>query len=204
MQNRISLQVLCLAVLTIAISAVSTAQTTLGTEKPNAMDQGQTAKSFYDFTVKTIDGKDFDLSQLKGKRVLVVNTASKCGFTPQYAELEQLYKKYGGDKFTIIGFPSNDFGGQEPGNNTEIAEFCKQNYEVTFPMMAKIDVKGTDIAPLYAWLTQKSENGVSDAEVQWNFNKFLIDENGQWVRHFVSKVTPLDSRITVFASGGMW
>jgi len=143
--------------------------------------QSSSKKSFYDFTVKTIEGEDFPLSQLKGKKVLVVNTASKCGYTPQYEDLEKLYQKYGGDKFTIIGFPANNFMSQEPGTNAEIKEFCSSKYNVTFPMMSKISVKGDDIAPLYSWLTQKSENGVIDAPVKWNFQKFMIDENGNLV-----------------------
>ena len=122
-------------------------------------------KSFYDFTVKTIDGEDLSLSTFKGKKVLVVNVASKCGFTPQYAKLEELYKKYGKDNFVIIGFPANNFLSQEPGSNEEIKEFCTLNYGVTFPMMAKISVKGKDIAPLYKWLTEKSENGVEDNRI---------------------------------------
>jgi len=138
-------------------------------------------KTFYDFTVSTIDGQEYPLSQLKGKKVLVVNTASKCGYTPQYEDLEKLYEKYGGDKFTIIGFPANNFMSQEPGTNEEIKQFCSSKYGVTFPMMSKISVKGDDIAPVYAWLTQKSENGVMDAPVKWNFQKFMIDENGTLV-----------------------
>ena len=138
-------------------------------------------KTFYDFTVSTIDGQEYPLSQLKGKKVLVVNTASKCGYTPQYDDLEKLYEKYGGDKFTIIGFPANNFMSQEPGTNEEIKQFCSSKYGVTFPMMSKISVKGDDIAPVYAWLTRKSENGVMDAPVKWNFQKFMIDENGNLV-----------------------
>lgn len=152
-------------------------------------------KSFYDFTVKTIDGKDFPLSSLKGKKVLVVNVASKCGFTPQYAKLEELYTKYEKDNFVIIGFPANNFLGQEPGSNEEIKTFCTLNYGVTFPMMAKISVKGKDIAPLYQWLTQKSENGVANAKVGWNFHKFLIDENGNWVASYGSTTDPLSEKI---------
>lgn len=152
-------------------------------------------KSFYDFTVKTIDGKDFPLSSLKGKKVLVVNVASKCGFTPQYAKLEELYIKYEKDNFVIIGFPANNFLGQEPGSNEEIKKFCTLNYGVTFPMMAKISVKGKDIAPLYQWLTQKSENGVANAKVGWNFHKFLIDENGNWVASYGSTTDPLSEKI---------
>ncbi|WP_293713496.1 glutathione peroxidase [uncultured Parabacteroides sp.] len=152
-------------------------------------------KSFYDFTVKTIDGKDFPLSSLKGKKVLVVNVASKCGFTPQYAKLEELYTKYEKDNFIIIGFPANNFLGQEPGSNEDIKKFCTLNYGVTFPMMAKISVKGKDIAPLYQWLTQKNENGVANAKVGWNFHKFLIDENGNWVASYGSTTDPLSEKI---------
>lgn len=139
------------------------------------------AKSFYDFTVKTIDGKDLSLSTFKGKKVLVVNVASKCGFTPQYAKLQELYDKYKDQNFVIIGFPANNFLHQEPGTNEEIKQFCTLNYGVNFPMMAKISVKGKDMAPLYQWLTQKSENGKENASVKWNFQKFMIDENGNWV-----------------------
>ena len=140
--------------------------------------KAQDKKSFYDFKVNTIDGKPFDLSTLKGKKVLVVNTASKCGNTPQYAQLEDLYKKYSGGNFTIIGFPANNFMGQEPGTNEQIKEFCMVNYGVTFQMMSKISVKGKDMDPLYKWLTSKEENGVMDAPVKWNFQKFMIDEKG--------------------------
>ena len=132
---------------------------------------------------------------MKGKKVLIVNTASKCGFTPQYADLQKLYEIYGGKDFTIIGFPANDFMNQEPGTNEEIASFCQVNYGVTFPMMEKISVKGKEIHPLYQWLTNKSENGVLDAKISWNFNKFLIDENGQVVKHYGSKTNPLSDEI---------
>lgn len=152
-------------------------------------------QSFYDFKVKDIDGKDFDLSSLKGKKVLVVNTASKCGLTPQYKQLEELYKTYGGDKFTIIGFPANNFMQQEPGSNKEIAEFCDKNYGVTFKMMSKISVKGDDMAPLYQWLTSKNKNGVTDSEVKWNFQKYLIDENGHLVDVVDPRVKPDDEKI---------
>lgn len=155
---------------------------------------GQT-KSFYDFKVKTIDGAEYNLSQLKGKKILVVNTASKCGFTPQYAELQKLYETYGGDKFIIIGFPANNFLSQEPGSNSEIKAFCTSSYGVTFPMMEKISVKGNDIAPLYKWLTTKSENGVLDAAVSWNFQKFMIDENGKLVDYASPREKPLSDKI---------
>lgn len=162
--------------------------------------QAQT-KSFYDFTVKSITGEDFPLSSLKGKKVLVVNVASKCGHTPQYAQLQELYEKYGPDKFVIIGFPANNFLHQEPGTNEEIQEFCQLNYGVTFPMMEKISVKGKDIHPLYKWLTEKSENGVEDAKVTWNFQKFMIDENGHLVGHISPKTSPTDKEIIDWIEG---
>jgi glutathione peroxidase len=143
-------------------------------------------KSFYDFTATDIDGKLVSLSQYKGMKVLVVNVASECGNTPQYAKLQELYKKYGPKKFTILGFPANNFGQQEPGSNADIKHFCTANYNVTFPMMSKISVKGKDIDPLYTWLTTKSQNGVLDAPVTWNFQKFMIDEEG----HVVGSVEP--------------
>ena len=155
-------------------------------------------KSFYDFTVKTIDGKEFPLSQLKGKKVLVVNVASKCGLTPQYAKLEELYEKYKDKNFVILGFPANNFLGQEPGTNNEIAQFCSLNYGVTFPMMEKISVKGKDIAPLYQWLTKKELNGKEDASVQWNFQKFMIDENGQWAGVVSPKESPFSEEIVTW------
>ncbi len=158
-------------------------------------------KTLYDFEVKDISGNAYDLSQLKGKKVLIVNTASKCGYTGQYAELEELYKQYGGDDFTIIGFPANNFMNQEPGTNEEIASFCQINYGVTFPMMAKISVKGKDIHPLYAWLTQKSENGNIDENVKWNFNKFMIDEEGKVVGYKPSGVKPLSDEIVNWVTG---
>jgi glutathione peroxidase len=146
--------------------------------------------TFYDFTVKDINGKDYPLSQLKGKKVLVVNTASKCGFTPQYEGLQELYEKYGADDFMIIGFPANNFLKQEPGSDEEIASFCSINYGVSFPMMSKISVKGNDQDPLYKWLTSKDDNGLEDSKVSWNFQKYMIDEDGQLVGHFSPKTKP--------------
>ncbi|RYD74123.1 MAG: glutathione peroxidase, partial [Sphingobacteriales bacterium] len=148
-----------------------------------------TEKTIYDFKVEALEGGNIDFSTYKGKKILIVNTASKCGYTPQYKELEALYQQYK-DKLVIVGFPANNFMSQEPGTNADIAAFCEKNYGVTFPMAAKISVKGNDIAPLYQWLTQKSQNGVLDAEVKWNFNKFLIDEKGNLLAYFPSKVTP--------------
>ena len=153
------------------------------------------AKSIYDFKVEALDGQTIDFSKYKGKKILIVNTASKCGYTTQYEGLEALYKKYQ-DKLVIVGFPANNFGGQEPGTNTEIGEFCKKNYGVTFPMAAKVSVKGDDKAPIFKWLTSKSENGVLDAEIGWNFGKFLLDENGHLLSYFPSKITPMSEEIT--------
>lgn len=150
--------------------------------------------NIYQFAVQSIDGENIDWSQFKGKKILVVNTASKCGYTPQYKDLEALYQQHK-DKLTIIGFPANNFGGQEPGSNEEIKQFCSTNYSVTFPMASKISVKGDDIAPIYDWLTHKDKNGVLDADVSWNFNKFLLDEKGNLIAHFPSKVKPLDDEI---------
>ncbi len=151
--------------------------------------------SLYDFKVKDIDGKDFDLSSLKGKKVLVVNVASKCGLTPQYNKLQDLYEKYKDKNFVVIGFPANNFNGQEPGTNEEIKTFCTLNYNVSFPMMSKIDVVGDKKAPLYKWLTEKSQNGKMDAEVQWNFQKFMIDENGQLVDFVAPREDPFCDKI---------
>jgi glutathione peroxidase len=157
--------------------------------------------SFYDFKFKNLDGQPFDFGSLKGKRVMIVNTASECGYTPQYKQLQELYSQMGGEKFTIIGFPANNFGGQEPGSNAEIASFCQKNYGVSFPMMEKISVKGSDVDPLYQWLTSKSMNGVSDGKVKWNFHKFLVDENGKWAGEYGSSTSPLDEVILNFAQG---
>jgi glutathione peroxidase len=147
------------------------------------------AQSIHSFTVKSIDGKDIKMSGFKGKKILIVNTASKCGYTPQYESLEKVYEQYK-DKLVIIGFPCNQFGGQEPGSNEEIVEFCKKNYGVTFPLADKVDVKGTNTAAIYQWLTQKSKNGVLDASISWNFNKFLLDENGKMIAYYPSNVKP--------------
>lgn len=158
-------------------------------------------KSFYDFKVKSIDGKEFDLSLLKGKKVMVVNTASECGNTPQYKKLEALYEKYKDRDFVVIGFPANNFGSQEPGTNEEIAEFCEVKYGVTFPMMEKISVKGNDQHPLYAWLTSESLNGKMDSEVKWNFQKYLIDENGQLVEVIEPKTQPDSEEVINWIEG---
>ncbi len=159
-----------------------------------AINQPMT-QSIYDFKVPALDGGTINFADFKGKKILIVNTASKCGYTPQYEGLEELYEKYK-DKLVIVGFPANNFGGQEPGTNEQIESFCKKNYGVSFPMAAKISVKGKDMAPIYKWLTSKAENGVLDAEIKWNFNKFLLDENGKMLYYFESKVTPMSEELT--------
>jgi glutathione peroxidase len=154
---------------------------------------------FYDFKVKTLEGSDFDFSSLKGKKVIVVNTASKCGFTPQYKDLEEVYLKYQED-LVIIGFPANNFMNQEPGSASDIRNFCTQNYGVTFPVMEKISVKGKDMHPLYKWLTTKEKNGVMDSEVKWNFQKYLIDENGKLFDVIYSKEKPTSDKVLAWIS----
>jgi glutathione peroxidase len=145
--------------------------------------------SIHRFKVKSIEGKTIDFSSFKGKKILVVNTASKCGYTPQYEALQQVYSTYK-EKLVIVGFPANNFGGQEPGSDGEIQDFCKARYGVSFPLASKVSVKGTDMAPIYKWLTSKAENGVLDAEIKWNFGKFLLDENGKLIQYFPSNVKP--------------
>jgi glutathione peroxidase len=158
-------------------------------------------QSIHQFKVNDIEGKSFDFSSLKGKKVMVVNTASKCGLTPQYENLEALYEKYKNSNFTIVGFPANDFMSQEPGSNDEIASFCKKNYGVTFPMMGKISVKGKDTHPVYQFLTEKSKNGLEDNSVQWNFQKYLLDENGYLVKVISPRTSPDDAEITSWIEG---
>ena len=156
------------------------------------------AASVYDFKVPGLDGNTIDLAKYKGKKLLIVNTASKCGFTPQYADLEKLYVKYQ-DKLVIIGFPANNFHQQEPGSNAEISEFCTKNYGVTFPMAEKVSVVGDSIAPLFKYLTDEAHNlGVADPVIGWNFTKFLVDENGKLIAVFPSKVKPMDDQITKY------
>jgi glutathione peroxidase len=159
------------------------------------------SQTIYDFKVESISGETYDFSSLKGKKIMIVNTASECGYTPQYSDLQKLYEKYNDKAFVIIGFPANNFGKQEPGSNTEIATFCKKNYGVTFPMMAKISVKGEDKHEIYQFLTQKSKNGVEDSEVKWNFQKYLIDENGKLIKHLGSRTNPMSEEITNWIEG---
>lgn len=153
--------------------------------------------SIHQFKVQGIDGDTIDFSKYKGKKILVVNTASKCGFTYQYEGLEKLYDQYK-DKLVVIGFPANNFNSQEPGTNDEIKAFCTGKFNVTFPMAAKVSVKGKDIDPLFKWLTTQEENGVMDSNISWNFNKFLLDENGRLIQHFDSKVEPTSEAVTKY------
>ena len=150
--------------------------------------------SFYDFKMKDINGKEVDFSEFKGKKLLLVNVASKCGYTKQYAQLQELYAEHG-DEILILGFPANNFGGQEPGSNEDIKEFCSTEYGVTFPMFEKISVKGFDKHPLYRWLSDASQNGWNNEEPSWNFCKYFINEKGELVKFFPSKVAPLDEEI---------
>ena len=186
-----------ISIASILLSCVRPGENTINTNNNNEMSiyQQDSTKTIHAFKVENIDGGTIDFADFKGKKILIVNTASQCGYTPQYKELEALYNKYK-DKLVIVGFPANNFGQQEPGSNAEIKSFCEKNYGVSFPMAAKISVKGNDIAPIYLWLTQKKLNGVLDAEIKWNFNKFLLDENGRIIAKFDSGTQPLSEEIT--------
>lgn len=183
------------AVLFLLGSLNSYSQMKIASHSENDKKEKTKAMSIYDIKVKDIDGKEFSFSSLKGKKILIVNTASKCGYTKQYKELEELYKKYAANNFVIIGVPANNFGEQEPGTNKEIATFCSKNYGVTFPMMEKASVAGKDMSQLYQFLTIKKLNGVMDSTVEWNFQKYLIDEKGNLVAVFPPKTTPMSEEI---------
>jgi glutathione peroxidase len=163
--------------------------------KSNANAKVMEKQTIYQFKVEDLSGKSFDFAALKGKKILIVNTASKCGLTPQYKDLEAIYKQYKDKNFVIVGFPANNFGKQEPGTNDQIHTFCEMNYGVTFPMMSKISVKGDDMHPLYQFLTQKAKNGLQDSEVQWNFQKYLINEKGELEKVVLPEVLPTDESI---------
>ena len=179
---------LALVTLSIALMAMTKIAMNGASEKHKPMN-------LYQFSIQTLEGEDFDLSSLKGKKVMLVNTASKCGLTPQYAQLQELYEIHGNDQFEIIGFPCNDFAAQEPGSPEEISSFCEKNYGVSFPMMQKVHVKGENQHPIYTWLTNKAKNGVSDYKVRWNFHKFLIDENGNLVKEVRPRISPIDEEV---------
>jgi glutathione peroxidase len=154
------------------------------------------ASSVLDFTLNSLDGKPAPLAEYRGKVVLIVNVASKCGFTPQYTGLEKIYEKYKDQGFVILGFPANNFGGQEPGTNEEIKTFCSSKYQVTFPMFSKVSVKGADSTPLYQFLTDKQSNPTTAGEIKWNFTKFLVDRNGKVIARFEPAVTPESADVT--------
>jgi len=161
----------------------------------------QNMESIHQFKVTDLYGEEFDFSTLKGKKVMVVNTASECGLTPQYKNLQALYEKYKDQNFVIVGFPANNFGKQEPGSDKEIATFCEKNYGVSFLMMSKISVKGDDMHKLYQFLTQKSKNGLEDSEVKWNFQKYLLDENGYLIKVVQPQTLPDDEGIVKWIEG---
>jgi glutathione peroxidase len=161
----------------------------------SSSEQILATKNFHYFSIASLDeGSAINMADYKGKKILIVNVASKCGYTPQYEGLQELHTKYG-DKVQVIGFPCNQFMGQEPGGKEEIASFCKKNYGVTFPLTTKIDVKGSDQSEIYKWLTNVTENNVGDYKVSWNFNKFLVDENGKLIAHYDSKVAPMSEEL---------
>ena len=158
-------------------------------------------ETIYQFKVEDLSGKSFDFASLKGKKIMIVNTASKCGLTPQYKELEALYKEYADKGFVIVGFPANNFASQEPGTNEEIAQFCQLNYGVSFPMMSKVSVKGSDMCEVYQFLTQQAKNGVEDSDVEWNFQKYLLNENGELEKVISPRTKPLDEEIVNWVKG---
>lgn len=185
-----------LSITLLALTALIVLAFIIMSSKPKHMETITAGKtSIYDFKLKTLDGKEISLSSFKGKKMLLVNVASECGYTPQYKPLQALHEQYG-NKVVVIGFPANNFGGQEPGSSTEIKSFCTKNYGVTFQMMEKISVKGSDMHPLYKWLSSADQNGTCSEAPSWNFCKYLIDENGNVVKFFPSKVDPLSKEIT--------
>lgn len=179
--------------LLIFIAVLALMAWTFQTKKTISMQDDRT---FYEHTIQTIDGVNFDLSSLKGKKLLVVNVASECGLTPQYKELQELYDEFGGEGFEILGFPANNFGSQEPGSHSEIVAFCEKNYGVTFQIFEKISVKGDDQHPIYQWLTRKELNSKKSVSVKWNFQKFLIDEEGNWVDYLLPTTSPKSEKLT--------
>ena len=182
-------------------SCQNQAQNNKTNNKTMETQEAISAETIYQFKVKDLYGKEFDFASLNGKKILIVNTASECGLTPQYKDLEAIYEKYKDLNFVIVGFPSNNFGAQEPGSNEQIAKFCEMNYGVTFPMMSKISVKGNDMDKVYQFLTQKSKNGLQDSEVEWNFQKYLINEQGELVKVLSPRVLPTDAAIVGWING---
>lgn len=191
----------CSVMLLVSCQNNAQTKTVAVNTKTSTMTTVTKQESIHQFKVTDLYGKEFDFATLKGKKILIVNTASECGLTPQYKDLEAIYSKYKDKNFVIVGFPANNFGGQEPGSNQEIAKFCQMNYGVSFPMMGKISVKGNDMHPLYQFLTQKNKNGLQDSEVEWNFQKYLLDENGHLVKVLSPRVLPTDDAIVLWING---
>ncbi|UFH34598.1 glutathione peroxidase [Flavobacterium acetivorans] len=181
----------CLALFLFGGQSQAQNKKTVKSKNETAMEK----QTIYQFKVEDLYGNVFDFSTLKGKKIMIVNTASKCGLTPQYKSLEAIYKEYKDKGFVIIGFPANNFASQEPGTNEEIATFCQENYGVSFPMMDKVSVKGDDMCPLYQFLTQKAKNGLKDSEVEWNFQKYLINEKGQLEQVIAPRTLPTDASV---------
>ncbi len=193
-------KIISIIIFTVLFSCKNQAQevsisTTNTVDLTNSKSMKMEKQNIYQFKVKDLSGKEFDFASLKGKKILIVNTASKCGLTKQYKDLEAIYEKYSKNNFVIIGFPANNFGKQEPGTDKEIETFCQMNYGVTFPMMSKISVKGSDMHELYQFLTQKSKNGLQDSEVEWNFQKYLINSKGFLEKVIAPQVLPTDESI---------
>lgn len=172
-----------------------------GQNKQSKTNVTMEKQTIYQFKVEDLSGKTFDFSTLKGKKIMIVNTASKCGLTPQYKDLEAIYQQYKDKGFVVVGFPANNFASQEPGTNEEIAAFCQLNYGVTFPMMDKISVKGKDMHEVYQFLTQKSKNGLEDSEVGWNFQKYLLNEKGELEKVISSRTLPTDPEVVNWIKG---
>jgi glutathione peroxidase len=164
-------------------------------EEKNKTEIAMTKQNIYQFKVEDLSGNTFDFASLRGKKIMIVNTASKCGLTPQYKDLEAIYKEYQDKGFVIVGFPANNFASQEPGTKEEIASFCQMNYGVTFPMMDKVSVKGGDICAVYQFLTQKAKNGLQDSDVEWNFQKYLVNENGELEKVIAPQTLPTDPSV---------
>jgi glutathione peroxidase len=186
------------AVLACGLMMLFSCQNQAQTTKPSSAKtktKTMAAENIYQFKVQDLYGNEFDFASLKGKKVIVVNTASKCGLTPQYKDLEALYEQYKDKGLVIVGFPANNFAEQEPGTKEDIAAFCQKNYGVSFPMMDKVSVKGADMSPVYKFLTQKSKNGLEDSEVQWNFQKYLINEKGQLEKVISPKTLVTDPEV---------
>jgi glutathione peroxidase len=185
----------CIALLFSCQNKAQTAMTSSNTS------QTMTKQSIHQFKVTDLSGNTFDFASLKGKKVIIVNTASKCGLTPQYKDLETLYKTYKDKGFVIVGFPANNFASQEPGTNEEIAQFCQLNYGVSFPMMSKVSVKGSDMCEVYQFLTQQAKNGLQDSEVEWNFQKYLLNEKGELEKVISPRILPTDAEIVNWVKG---